>query len=36
MSAMTSPLVLEPGRPFTVADLETMPDDGRPFTHDPR
>lgn len=31
MSAMTLQLVSEPGRPFTVADLETMPDDGRRY-----
>ncbi len=29
MMAMTEPIGLAEGRPFTVHDLEAMPDDGR-------
>lgn len=29
--AMTEPIGLAAGRPFTVRDLETMPDDGRRY-----
>jgi Uma2 family endonuclease len=31
MTAMTEPIGLAEGRPFTVHDLETMPDDGRRY-----
>jgi hypothetical protein len=31
MTAMTEPIGLAEGRPFTVHDLEAMPDDGRRY-----
>ncbi len=31
MTVMTEPIGLAEGRPFTVHDLETMPDDGRRY-----